>query len=151
MKKIFLVILILGIQLTLVAQKFQTIEMKPIVKQGGRYFYDFKKVHGGAYGLQIPLQSLNDEEVNRRYKNYRTYNQLAITSSIIPVVYILTISRNQVVSPSEFWIIFGGALAAAISLELIGQHHIKKGVDRYNSLIIGASSQSLGASLTYKF
>lgn len=67
--------------------KTKTIELKPIHIQGGKYYYNFKKVSGGACGLQIPLESLGDDEINRRYKSFRTMRILAFTG----VAYVLVI------------------------------------------------------------
>jgi hypothetical protein len=133
------------------SQKFKTIELKPIVRQGGMYYYDLKKVHGGAYGLQIPLQSLNDDEINRRYKTFRTLRVFEGIVATVPAIYIVSISRNQIVNQTEFWTVFGVSIATSLGLELVAHLQIKKGIDRYNTLVIGVSSQVIGPSLIYKF
>jgi hypothetical protein len=82
MKILLIVFLLFFGYFQLNAQSFKTIELKPIGKHGGTYFYNIKRVHGG---------------------------------------------------------------------EIIAKHHLRKGIERYNSLVIGASSQSVGIGLTYRF
>ena len=133
------------------SQKFRIIELKPIVKQGAIYYYDLKRVHGGAYGLQIPLQSLDDNEVNRYYKSFRTWKTVGAVFSLIPAVYFISISRSQTFDQNEFWITFGASMAGILATEIVANTRIKKGVDRYNSLVIGVSGQVVGPALTYRF
>jgi hypothetical protein len=151
MKIAFLFVFILAAGFACSAQKFKTIELKPIVKQGGAYLYDLKRVHGGAYGLQIPLQSLDDNEVNRYYKSFRTWKTVGAVFSLIPAVYFISISRSQTFDQNEFWITFGASMAGILATEIVANTRIKKGVDRYNSLVIGVSGQVVGPALTYRF
>ena len=151
MKRCFCSLLIFFCWFNSFSQKFKTVELKPIVRQGGVYYYDLKRVHGGAYGLQIPLQSLNDDEINRRYKTFRT---LRVSESIVaaaPAFYLISISRNQLINQTEFWTVFGASIGASLGLELVAHLQIKKGIDRYNTLVIGVSSQVVGPSFTYRF
>src|SRR3954470_3400047 len=92
------------------AQQTKTTELKGIYHQGLRYYYDLKKVDGGAYGLQIPLQSLNDPEINRRYKSFKTFRTIETVVAFVPIVYLVTIipeSRRQKVSSTTFWTVYG--------------------------------------------
>jgi hypothetical protein len=132
-------------------QRFKVVELKPIVNQGFSYYYDGKKVHGGAYGLQVPLLSLNDEEVNRKYQAFQIWEMVGSLTAIFPAVYLVSITQKQYVNQNEFWIVFGGSLAAAFGCQLISHFKIKQGIERYNTLILSPSSQVLGPSLTYRF
>lgn len=133
--------------------KTKTIELKPISYHGGKYYYGFKRVSGGAYGLQIPLQSLDDEEINHRYKSFKTLRTLGVTFSFIPLVYLFSTAygSHQTYDSKTFWVVWGGSLVAFLTCEITGQIQIRKGIDRYNLLILEPSSNSLGISLTVKF
>ncbi len=136
------------------SQHTRVTELKPIHQEGRWYYYDFKKIDGGAYALQIPLQSLDDAEINRRYKTFRTLSSFGRVLVFVPIVYLLTLPKNNgytYLSPNDFWIIFGTTLAAQLAFEIVAKSHLKKGIDRYNTLILQPSGNSLGAALTYKF
>ncbi|MFN7261159.1 MAG: hypothetical protein ACK5TU_14760 [Cyclobacteriaceae bacterium] len=133
------------------SQKFRIIELKPIVKQGAIYYYDLKRVHGGAYGLQIPLQSLDDNVVNRYYKSFRGWKNVGAALSVIPGIYLISISSTRAFNGTEFLYVFGGTIVGFLATEIVASSRIKKGVDRYNTLVIGVSGQVIGPSITYKF
>jgi hypothetical protein len=138
------------------AQQLKTMELKGIYRQGFNYYYDLKKVDGGAYGLQIPLQSINDSIVNKRYKTFRTLRKIESFVLIVPVVYAFSLipdSRRHRVDTSTIWVVYGASLAAMLGIELVAKHHLGKAIDRYNQLIVtpGSGSASLGATVTYKF
>ncbi len=138
------------------AQQMKTMELKGIYQQGFNYYYNLKKVDGGAYGLQIPLQSLNDGEINRRYKTFRTLRKIESFIIIVPVVYAFSLvpdSRRHKVNTSTIWTVYGASFAAILGLEIAAKIHLNKGIDRYNQLIVspGSGSASLGATVTYKF
>jgi hypothetical protein len=42
-------------------------------------------------------------------------------------------------------------MAGILATEIVANKRIKKGVDRYNSLVIGVSGQVVGPALTYRF
>jgi hypothetical protein len=135
------------------AQRLKTTELQPIHRQGGRYFYGFNRVDGGPYGLQIPLQSLGDEEVSARYNKFKTFRVIAGVISFVPVFYLLSVTTNHTTQtdPKTFWAIWGGSVAAVVLLEVGGRSHLRKGIDRYNELILQPSSHSAGLSLVYRF
>jgi hypothetical protein len=136
------------------AQQTKTLDLKPIHHQGFSYYYDFKRVDGGAYGLQIPLQGLGDEEVNRRYKKFKSLRTVEAALVAVPIVYLVTYipeSRHGHLNMTTFWTVYGISLAAILGVEIAAKHQLKKGVDRYNELILAPGTASLGATLTYKF
>jgi len=126
-------------------------ELKPIYHSGGRYYYDGKRLDGGAYGVQVPLMSLQDDEINRRYKTFRTLRIIGGVASTIPLFYILFENHNHQLTRNEFWTIFGAGIITGLTFNLIGNHHLNKGIDRYNMLIIRPSGRAPGLSLIYKF
>lgn len=125
-------------------QATKTVHLKPIINHGLRYYYDFKKVDGGAYGLQIPLQSLDDAEINQRYKNFKKLRTIGGLTMIIPVVYLFSSATSTNSSgrrggsfvSSTFWTLYLASLVSYIGFEIAAQHHLKKGVDRYNETIL---------------
>jgi hypothetical protein len=151
--KLSLIVLLVLIISDVAAQRLKTIELQPIHRQGGRYFYGFNRVDSGPYGLQIPLQSVGDDEVSARYKKFKTFRVLEGVVSLVPLFYLFYLSGNhyQQTNSQTFWTIWGSSVAAVILLEVGGRSHLKKGIDRYNELILQPSSQSAGLSLTYRF
>lgn len=136
------------------AQQQKTIELKPIHHQGFRYYYGFKKVYGGAKGIQIPLQSLNDDEVNLRYKNFRKFRTAEVAVAMVPAVYLAAnfpSNRRRHFDATSMYTVIGASLVAIIGLDLCAKYQIKKGIDRYNEIILAPSSSSVGASLSYTF
>ncbi len=141
MKKPFLVLFFLFGVLYLFAQETNTVELKPIYKQGFKYYYDFKKVDGGAYGLQIPLQSLNDPVINLRYKNFKNYRKLEGLVAIVPLVYLFSAASSRSTYSHRldlhtFYSVYLGSLAAVLGVELLSHHQLQKAIDRYNIAII---------------
>lgn len=149
--KIYITVLFFMLSLVGFAQRFKVVELKPMVKQGFSYFYDGKRVHGGAYGLQVPLLSLNDEEVNRHYRSFHIWQSVSAVTTIVPAVYLISLSGRQNINQEEFWIVFGGSLAASLGCQIVSNIKIRKGIDRYNTLILAPSSQVLGPSVTFRF
>ncbi|MFM7488022.1 MAG: hypothetical protein ACKO13_14020 [Cytophagales bacterium] len=149
--KTYVVILFLMLPLACFSQRFKVVELKPMVKQGFSYFYDGKRVHGGAYGLQIPLLSLNDEEVSRHYRSFHLWQSVSAVTTIVPAVYLISLPGRQNINQEEFWVVFGGSLAASFGCQIVSNIKIRKSIDRYNTLILAPSSQVLGASVTFRF
>ncbi|MDZ4715714.1 MAG: hypothetical protein SH819_09615 [Cytophagales bacterium] len=64
MNKTWLLAFLVFMSFQLTAQRYKTIELKPITKQGWSYFYDMKKI-GSPTTLQFPLMAIQDEQVDR--------------------------------------------------------------------------------------
>ncbi len=151
MKKTSLLLcLFLVTGLTAVAQRYKTIELKPITQEGWKYYYDLKKVSGPA-ALEVPLLAVNDQEVTRYLKSYRTWRAAGSFITLVPLIYVLSLPRNQYVDPNTFWWIFGGTLAAQLGLEAIAHVKLGKAVDKYNMIILQPSGRSLGLEVVYRF
>ncbi len=52
------------------AQDTKTFQLKPIHKQGWKYFYGGKKMNS-VYALQIPLEALDNTEINERFRKFK--------------------------------------------------------------------------------
>lgn len=148
--KPWVVVFILLLPGMVMAQRYKTVELKPIAKQGWRYYYDLKRV-ASPIALEIPLLALDDEEVIRYYRASKTLRGAAAAVSFIPLIYIITIPASGYLDPTTFWIIFGGTLATQLGLEALGHIKLGKAIDRYNTLIFQPSSSSLGLQLTWRF
>lgn len=146
-----LLISVLLIPSVSVGQRFKIVELKPIINQGLTYYYDGKKIHGGAYGLQVPLLSLDDAEVKQNYQAFHNWQSVSALTSIVPALYLISLSRNQLVNQNEFWLVFGGSIVASLGCQLVAYRKINKGIERYNTLIITPSSQVIGPSIIYRF
>lgn len=103
-------VLILLMPITGLAQRYKTVELKPIAKQGWQYYYDLKKV-GTPLALEVPLLALNDEEVNKNWGTSKAFRSASALVSIAPLIYLVTIASNQTYGdPTTFWIIMGAHL-----------------------------------------
>lgn len=148
--KPLLVLMIFLVPVGAIAQRYQTVELKPITKQGWRYYYDLKKVRS-PLALEIPLTALNDEEITRNYKASKAYQDVAAFVSVVPLVYLFTASSSGGYIPEGFWIIIGGTLATQIGLIAISHNKLGKAIDRYNTLIFKPSSSSIGLEMVWRF
>lgn len=146
----FIVVLLLLIPTSLLAQRYQTIELKPITKQGWQYFYDLKRV-SSPVALEVPLMALNDEEINRHFRASKTLRFVSGAISIAPALYLFSIPSNGFADPTTFWLIMGGTIVTQVGIEVFRHVKLGKAIERYNSLIFHPSSSSLGVQLTWKF
>lgn len=141
---------ILAAVTSVMAQRYKTVELKPITQQGWKYFYDLKKVSSPA-ALEVPLLAVDDEEVNRYLKASKTWKGVGSALTFIPLVYVLSLPRNQYVDPNTFWWIFGATIAAQLGMEAISHVKLGKAIDKYNYIILQPSGQSLGLQITWKW
>lgn len=149
MKKTWLLPILLLACFQLYGQKYKTIELKPITKQGWNYYYDLKKVKS-PYTLQFPLMGVEDEEIDRLYKGFQTMNTLSTITSFIPIIYIITLPKGAI-DQETFWTLWGASLATVFIFQGLGHSKLGKAIDRYNLLIYQPSGQSFGASLSVRF
>lgn len=147
MKRSVFVLLFL-IPIVLFAQRYKTVELKPIAKQGWRYYYDLKRV-ASPVALEIPLMALNDEEVNQYYRTSKSLRSAASLVGVVPLVFLFTIPATG--DDTTFWLVLGGTLAAQVGITAASHAKLGKAIDRYNTLIFQPSSSSLGLQATWKF
>ncbi|MBX2961901.1 MAG: hypothetical protein KF687_05260 [Cyclobacteriaceae bacterium] len=133
-------------------QRFRTVELKPIHKDGWRYFYDGKRVNT-PYALQIPLSSVNDEEVTKRYKQFTFLSNAGQFLAIVPLVYLIggVTNSGNIYNPETFFWMVIAIFGIDITLDIVAHSQLKKGIDRYNILILTPSQGAPGLSLRYKF
>jgi hypothetical protein len=133
------------------AQRLKTVELKPIYKEGFRYYYDMKRVRT-PYALQVPLLSLNDEEVERRYKNFNRFKNIGNYVPLIPFIYMTSVMNTPgtIYNRDTFLLIFLGTFGLDISLDILAHGQLKKGIGRYNELIVVPSSGTPGLALRYR-
>jgi hypothetical protein len=143
-------ILMLFIPATVFAQRYKTIELKPITKRGWQYYYDLKLV-SSPVALEVPLMALNDEEINRHFQAAKTLRNVSFAVSFVPLIYIFTIPTYGYADPTTFWLIVAGTLVTQLGMDVFRHIKLGKAIDRYNSLIFQPSSSSLGVQLTWKF
>ena len=130
------------------AQSTKEIPLKPIYKNGWKYFYGDQKLNS-VDALQIPLQSLNDDEINRRYKKFKTFQSLRIVAYIPSIVYLL-INANfggrrptRGINQETFWLLWGGGLVTDLTFNAISHGQMGKAIDVYNIKISNKSTLGL--------
>jgi hypothetical protein len=152
-KNLLLVLLLVMVSTSGYAQRTKTIELKPIYKQGFTYYYDMNRVKS-PYALQVPLLSLEDEEITRRFRNFDRLGLIGDLGLIIPFLAIIPAtspnSASSINSESVLWL-FLAAIGIDLTFDLFAHVQLKKGIDRYNQLIVVPSSAAPGLSLRYRF
>ncbi len=141
------------------------VPLKPIYKQGWKYFYGEQRMNS-VYALQIPLQSLNDNEINARYKKFKTFQVLRGVAYIPAIVYILTNANfggrrpTRGLTSEKFLLFWAGGLVGDITFNALSHHQMGKAIDIYNVKISGNSTLGLSFNrlldqkfpgLSYKF
>jgi hypothetical protein len=145
------------------AQFTQSVSLKPIQINGGKYYYGLKKVKD-AYSLEVPLGELADKEIDRQYRGFKNLNSAASWINVVPLVYIFYVAGNSSrsnpgrINVTTFWSVWGGTLLTSIGLRIAAKVKVKKAMDRYNELIFTPETGSLyyaspplGMRLTYRF
>ncbi|SOD95386.1 hypothetical protein [Spirosoma fluviale] len=98
---------------------------------GSVYFYGGKRL-SSPYSLEIPFYELNDPTVSHRFQTFRTLTTLSRLTALLPLAYIL-LSSNR--TGGTYWTIYGGSIAASLTLSIVGNGQINKAVTRYNDLL----------------
>lgn len=98
---------------------------------GSVYFYGGKKL-SSPYSLEIPFFELNDPDVSHRFQAFRTVTTLSRLTALVPLAYTI-LTRNQ--NNGTYWTVYGGSIAASLTLSIIGNSQINKAVTRYNELL----------------
>jgi hypothetical protein len=126
---------------------------------GSLYFYGGKKL-SSPYSLEIPFFELNDPDVSHHFQAFRTVTTLSRLTALVPLAYIL-LSNNR--TNGAYWSVYGGSIAASLTLSIIGNSQVNKAVKRYNEMLrqprIGFSAApvsltgrtAIGVGLSYGF
>jgi hypothetical protein len=123
--------------------------LKPITVEAGRYYYGDKKLsNGGAgYSLEIPFSELNDPDVNRYFRNYKTARTTGQVLAVVPLVYFIYKLDRGGMSQGEYWTVYFASIGVSVVSDLIGKAQLRKGIERYNLRIernkFGFSAQPL--------
>ncbi len=98
---------------------------------GSVYFYGRKKL-SSPYSLEVPFYELDDPAVNHHFQTFRTLTTLSRLTALVPLGYILVrrSTRN-----GAYWTVYGGSVAASLTLSIIGNGQVNRAVTRYNSLL----------------
>jgi hypothetical protein len=149
------------------AQYTKEVPLKPIYKNGWKYFYGGQKMNS-VYALQIPLQSLDDKEINERFKKFKRFQVYRIFVYIPSIVYLFTYvgSSRRGYAPrghnqaETYWILLAVGVAGDITFNELGHHQMAKAIDIYNVKISNKSTLGLSfnrllnqnyPSLSYQF
>jgi len=151
MKKLLLFAFLFTAVCSASAQFRKTVELKPIAKRGFNYFYDLKRMRS-PYALQMPLLAMENEEINKRYQRFE---RLSIASDLIviaPYLFLVSdLNRGGIAAMETFFIIFFSSVGASLTLDLLAHRQLRKGIDRYNQLLVMPSSNLPGMSIRYRF
>ncbi len=141
------------------AQFTKEVPLKPIYKQGWKYFYGGKKMNA-AYALQIPLEALDNKEVNERFKKFKTLRTFRKIAYIPSLIYLLTSVHLrfghrrgynvQNASTETFALLVAGGVAADVAFNAMAHQQMGKAIDIYNLQIANKSSLGLHINPLHK-
>lgn len=135
------------------AQFTKMVPLKPIYKQGWKYFYDGKKLNT-PFALQIPLQSLNNNEINERFRKFKKLQRFRFIAYLPSLVYLFSSIHyggghrgysTKSVTTKTFVLLAAGGLAVDITVNSLSHNEMAKAIDIYNLQI--AEKSTLGLSL----
>jgi hypothetical protein len=103
-----------------------------------------------VYALQIPFQSLKDDEVNKYYSKFRQIQTLKTFVYLPAFVYMLSTPITSTSSANTMLALFGAGLVADITFNNIAHHQMGKAVELYNISIMQHSAIGLELQKTNK-
>lgn len=127
---------------------------------GSVYYYGGKRL-SSPYSLEIPFYELNDPEVSHHFQLFRTLTTVGRLTAFVPLAYILLQTNNY--NRGAYWTVYGGSIAASITLLIISNSQVQKAVTRYNETLrpprVGLSvapvpltgQAALGAGIAWSF
>lgn len=129
----------------------KTTELKPISNRGYQYYYDLMRMRT-PYALQIPLLSIEDMEVRKRYRNFERLDRVGDFLFVVPIIFLFSDLNDGGSNAAQtfLWLITG-AVGVDIVLDVFAHAQLRKGIDRYNQLIVTPASSSAGLSIRYVF
>ncbi|WP_128545831.1 hypothetical protein [Larkinella soli] len=112
--------------------------LKPIERTiGPVYYYGGKRLRS-PYSLEIPFNELDDPEVNRKFRAYRTLVTAGQLVTLVPLAYILTRPKGGYVRPRGYWAVYVGSIVATLGFTIIGNTKVRQAVTRYNKVLADA-------------
>ncbi len=142
MRKLFGILLFMLGSLFAWAQQTITVPLKPIHKQGRQYFYDGKRMYS-PYAIQVPLQSLNDREINRYFNQFRGFQQARGLAYLPSLIFLFTNESNSQDASRVFLLLLAGGFAADIGLSIASHTRLSKAINLYNFAIMDRASIGL--------
>lgn len=121
------------------AQNTKSIQLKPIFKSGRKYFYDSKKMVT-PYSLEIPLLALNNEEINRNYRQFKTLQSLRGLAYLPGLVWLFAANPNSTNYDEGLFYLLMGGLVVDIGINAISHQKMKQAIDLYNIAIMDRSA-----------
>jgi len=149
-------ILLVTVWLTtgLYAQTSKSIQLKPIYKQGWKYYYDGRKIRTPD-ALQIPLEAIDDKEINRRYKNYKRLQKFGVLAYLPSLLYLIANSHDIVgghyrhstsgEAQRTYLFLVAGGVVGNLTFNALSHHQMAKAIDIYNLNI--SNKSTLGLSI----
>ncbi len=146
-----MVVAVLVCTISAKAQFTKEMPLKPIYKNGWKYFYGGQKMNS-VYALQIPLQSLDDKEINERFKKFKRFQVYRIFTYIPALAYLLTNARfgsgrrgytTRGINTETFLLLTIGGVAGDLAFKELAHHQMGKAIDIYNVKISGKSTLGL--------
>ena len=116
----------------------QFIALQPIHFERGRFYYGLEPVQN-ASSIEIPLLVLDDIEIVQKLKRFRTYSVIARFITLTPMIYLLSTDQKSFITPqyrNEVIYVSVGSLLAHVAIQVLARLQIRKGIDRYNELIV---------------
>lgn len=146
-----MVVVVLICTMSAKAQFTKEMPLKPIYKNGWKYFYGGQKMNS-VYALQIPLQSLDDKEINERFKKFKTFQVCRVFAYMPALVYLLTNAHfgsgrrgytTRGINTETFLLLAIGGVAGDLTLKELAHHQMGKAIDIYNMKISNKSTLGL--------
>lgn len=124
------------------AQFTKSIPLQPIYKEGWKYFYGTKKVNS-AYSLQIPLEGIDNREVDRYFNSFKTFQNLRGLAYLPSVIFLFTNLDGTQQSGETFTYLLLAGVVGDIAFNAISQNRMGKAIDIYNIAIAPRGSVNL--------
>jgi len=143
------IVLFMGI-VSAKAQFTKEVPLKPIFKQGWKYFYGDQRMNS-AYALQIPLEYLGDQEINERFRKFKRLQIYRVLVYIPSFVYLLANVHfggrrgysTRGINTETYLLLSVGGLAGDVTFNAVAHRQMAKAIDIYNVKISNKSTLGL--------
>ena len=97
-----------------------------------------------AYSLQIPLESLEDKEIDRHFNRFKNFQRARFFMYVPSYIFLFTSTGHGSQSAADtFLLLLLGGLAGDITCGAIAHRQMGKAIDLYNIAITERSSVGL--------
>ena len=142
LKPLFLLFVLICSYGSSMAQFTKYIPLQPIYKEGWKYFYGTKKVNS-AYSLQIPLEGIDNKEVDHYFNSFKTFQNLRGFAYLPSVIFLFTNLNGSQQSGETFTYLLLAGVVGDIVFNAISQNRMSKAIDIYNIAIAPRGSLNL--------